>query len=203
MISNCLICIPDLTGFTRFISDAEIEFSGKVIPSLLNKIIKCNSSGFSLGEVEGDAVLFYTFAPFPSIEELYNQCLNFFDGFHKELENIREQYPSQFEKYLKGNALGIKIVLHSGVTSSEKIVTRTKLIGEDVIKAHRLLKNSVKENEYILISENLLSEYDEDDISKTFKIKLRKGRDHYEHIGIIPYRYMPLNGKLNLPDAES
>lgn len=195
MISNCLMCLPDLTGFTKFISDADINFSGKVIPTILKSIINGNRSEFKVGEVEGDAILFYTFEPFPSLQQLYDQSLHFFTTFQEGLKEIEKEYPDEYRKYLSAGKLGLKVVLHSGLTTDEKIETRTKLIGEDVIIAHRLLKNSVSENEYILLSESLLSTYEEEDISKTFNgIRLRKGRDYYEHIGMIPYRYFPVNG---------
>jgi hypothetical protein len=194
MISNCLICIPDLTGFTRFVSDADINFSRKVVPPILRAIINSNKTGFQLGEVEGDAVLFYVFEPFPNLQQLYNQCIFFLENFRGELDRIKAENPEEYNKYLNGNKLGLKIVIHSGLTSPEKIDTRTKLIGEDVIKAHRLLKNSVKENEYILFSENFLSGIEEEEIAKTFEgTKLIKGRDYYEHVGMIPYRYIPFN----------
>jgi hypothetical protein len=206
MVSNCLICIPDLTGFTRFISDADISFSGKVVPSILKALISSNKSGFHLSEVEGDAVLFYTFEPFPNLQQLYNQCIFFLENFRGELERIKHDHPGEFNQYLKENMLGLKIVIHSGPTSAQKIDTRTKLIGEDVIKAHRLLKNSVKAHEYILISENFLSgiEEEEEEISKVFPgKKLKKGRDSYEHVGMIPYRYVEFNDlDLNSPIAD-
>lgn len=188
-----MLCIPDLTGFTRFISDTDITFSGRVVPAVLKAILHSNRSGYKIGEVEGDAILFYAFEPFPNLSQVVDQCMFFFESFRSALEQIERDNPELYAKYLKGNKLGLKVILHSGHTYPEKIDTRTKLIGEDVIKAHRLLKNSVKEDEYILCSENFLSQYSEEEITQTFQAgKLIKGRDHYEHIGIIPYRYMPV-----------
>ncbi len=188
-----MLCIPDLTGFTRFISDTDIAFSGKVVPSVLKAIIHSNQSRYHIGEVEGDAVLFYAFEPFPELSKIYDQCMQFFKSFRDALDQIEKEFPEESSRYLKGNKLGLKVILHSGLTFPEKIDTRTKLIGEDVIKAHKLLKNSVKEDEYILCSENFLSQYSEKEITTSFfGNQMIKGRDYYEHIGMIPYRYVPV-----------
>ena len=76
--SPTLICIPDISGFTEFMSDTDFELASKVIPSLLNNIIYSNEIGLKVSEIEGDAVLFYKTGEMPSLTKLYDQCVDFY-----------------------------------------------------------------------------------------------------------------------------
>ena len=49
--------------------------------------------------------------------------------------------------------LALKIVVHTGTAVFHQISGFNKVSGPDVILAHRLLKNSVPEKEYLLMSE--------------------------------------------------
>jgi hypothetical protein len=57
--NKTLVCIPDISGFTQFMSEVDFELSSKIIPSLLNRIIYSNEIGLKISEIEGDAVLFF------------------------------------------------------------------------------------------------------------------------------------------------
>ena len=51
--------------------------------------------------------------------------------------------------------LRVKFVAHVGEVATQTIKKRTKLVGIDVIAAHRMLKNSVPVREYILMSDSI------------------------------------------------
>jgi len=78
-----LLCIPDISGFTKFMGNTDFELSSKVIPSLLNKIIYSNEIELKISEIEGDAVLFYRTSDLPSFEKLMAQCHFFYSEFYK------------------------------------------------------------------------------------------------------------------------
>ena len=80
-----LLCIPDISGFTRFMSEVDFELGSKVIPSLLNKIVYSNEIGLKISEIEGDAVLFYKNGEIPSLKELIDQCRYFYTEFYKQM----------------------------------------------------------------------------------------------------------------------
>ena len=80
-----LICIPDISGFTQFMSDMDFELTSKVIPALLNNIIYSNEIGLKVSEIEGDAVLFYRPGELPPFEKLVKQCKYFYTEFYKQL----------------------------------------------------------------------------------------------------------------------
>lgn len=189
-----LICIPDISGFTEFMSDTEIDLSAKVITSLLNKVIYANEIGLKLSEIEGDAVLFYKHGELPSLEDLVNQCKHFYTQFYNQLDALYKKYKSHSESDNIPDMLGLKIILHYGEEiSSVPIGKNIKLMGEDVITAHRLLKNKVPIDEYILLSESLLSKFEDKSIINEFSWGSLLEKDtEYKHIGEIAYRYISL-----------
>ena len=181
---SILICIPDISGFTEFMSSTEIELSSEVIPALLNKVIYANEIGLKVSEIEGDAVLFYRPGELPTFKVLIDQCRKFYDEFYSQLNILYKKHSDNKEREHIPNMLGLKIVLHLGKqVSAVPIGKNIKLMGEDVIIAHRLLKNKVPIDEYILLSENLLSEYKDHIIDRNFGWgKLHDRETEYEHI---------------------
>ncbi|MFD2916526.1 DUF2652 domain-containing protein [Psychroserpens luteus] len=191
---STLICIPDISGFTRFMSDTNIELSAKVIPALLNEIIYANEIGLRVSEIEGDAVLFFKKGELPPFKELINQCKLFFTQFYKQLDVLSKKY-SQEKGIDNVPDLGLKIILHFGEkVESVQIGNHIKLMGEDVIIAHRLLKNDIKEDEYLLISEHLLNQYKDKVIERNFGWgELLNEEEQYKHIGDINYSYVKMH----------
>jgi len=189
-----LLCIPDISGFTQFMSDTKFELSSKVIPSLLNNIIYSNDIGLKISEIEGDAVLFYRSGELPPFSDLVEQCKLFYTKFYKQLEVLRKQHSTNKEAKQIPKILGLKIILHFGmeigVVPVGKII---KLIGEDVIIAHRLLKNDIPIQEYILISDKLISRYKSSEKSGQFEwADLKQGQIEVDHVGTIKFHYIDL-----------
>ena len=189
-----LICIPDISGFTKFMSEVDIELSSLVIPLLLNKIIYSNNLGLQVSEIEGDAVLFYRTGPLPAFEDLIDQCKLFYTDFYSQLKKLKKDFKDHKHNHLIPDILGLKIILHYGEEiGAVQIGQNIKLMGEDVIIAHRLLKNDIASYEYLLLSENLINEYKESIIDQNFEWgTLKEGDDQYRHLGAINYRYIDL-----------
>lgn len=189
-----LICIPDISGFTKFMSDTDFELSSKVIPSLLNNIIYSNEIGLKISEIEGDAVLFYRAGELPPFGELIGQCKFFYTEFYKQLAILRKKHNHKDDAINIPEILGLKIILHYGKEIGVVPVgKRIKLMGEDVIIAHRLLKNDIPIDEYILISDDLISLYKTS--SKNGQLEwgeLKEGHIEVNHVGKIIYHYISL-----------
>ena len=199
-----LICIPDISGFTKFMSETESEVSSKVIPSLLNKIIYSNEIGLQVSEIEGDAVLFFKTGDLPPLKDLINQCIHFFRQFYKELGFLKGRYNIDVDELEIPKVLGLKIILHYGTeVESVQIGKHIKLMGEDVIIAHKLLKNEVPKKEYLLLSENLLDQYNMDELKQeAYWCNLEEGGNIYEHIGNINYTYIDMQPLLEIDNNE-
>lgn len=186
-----LIYIPDINGFTSYISKTDIRVAKKVIPALLETIIEQNELGLKLVEIQGDAILFYRIGEPPSPYEMVSQSKRIFTAFTNKLEELSSILPE--DTMSLPDSLGIKIVAHFGKIALTKIRGNLRLIGEDVIIAHRLLKNSVSADEYLLMTEQYTNRFEEAELDKVFAFgELLHGQDEYEHIGIVNYRYASL-----------
>lgn len=59
MAESATILIPDISGYTEFLTKTELVHSAHIINELLDAILAPNSGEFELSEVEGDALLLY------------------------------------------------------------------------------------------------------------------------------------------------
>lgn len=155
MDNTGLIFIPDISGFTRFVSETELEHSRYIIEELLETIINANQLGLSISEIEGDAILFYKFGDPPGIQHLVTQVEKMFCEFHKHIRNYELRRLCQCAACKKAVGLSLKVIIHYGEFSSYKVKEFSKLLGKDIIVAHQLLKNDIDMHEYMLITDRI------------------------------------------------
>lgn len=186
-----LIFIPDISGFTKFVNEAGIQQSRTLIADLLEIIIEANILDMELSEIQGDAVLFYRLGPPPTVQEVVNQCKQIFLDFQNYLRIVERDRGSTLSQSLAGSNLTLKVVVHYGRLSVTMIRNHAKLMGKDVIIAHRLLKNDIEGNEYVLLSEGFLATQPAAAIKQSFSnwSRLHRGATHYEYLGEIRYQY--------------
>ena len=197
-------CVPDITGFTKFIATADFNFSKEVIPALLRKLIEANITGMNVAEIEGDAIFFYKSGRLPSIKKVADQSKHMYKTFSDFLKQLQENQPENYEKYLGDNQLGLKIIIHFGHISLSNIKGRVKLLGEDVIITHKLLKNEINELNYILLTDKYLSKVrNNKNLEKYFHWQeLHSGKEVYDYIGEVGYRYITLDEMEFMDDVE-
>jgi len=147
-----LLFIPDISGFSRFVSQTEIEHSRLIIQELLEILLNANQMGLEVSEVEGDAILFYRFGASPNLEEVYKQVERMFCAFHRHLlayDHRRYCYCTACNAVID---LTLKVITHYGEFVGYSVKNFHKLIGKDVIVAHQLLKNDIELHEYWLVT---------------------------------------------------
>jgi hypothetical protein len=156
MENKGLLFIPDISGFTRFVTETEIEHSRAIIQELLEVLINSNEIGLKISEIEGDAILFYKFGDPPPVEEVYRQVEKMFCEFHRHLIAYDHRRYCLCKACNSANGLTLKVITHYGEFTGYSVQNFNKLIGKDIIIAHQLLKNDIHEHEYWLITNNLL-----------------------------------------------
>jgi len=57
MTDYATILIPDISGYTEFLSKTELDHSSHIINELLELLVESNQADFRLSEIEGDALL--------------------------------------------------------------------------------------------------------------------------------------------------
>lgn len=152
-----LLFIPDISGFTNFVSNTEITHSQHIIQELLEVIIDANEIQLEVSEIEGDAVLFYRSGARPTAAELLAQVQRMYTKFHGHLARYSTQRICNCGACISANSLTLKFVLHYGDIAIKQIKNFRKLFGKDLIVAHRLMKNEVPYNEYVLFTHDLLN----------------------------------------------
>lgn len=185
-----LLFIPDISGFTKFVNEAGLQTSRNLIADLLEIIIEANILDMSLSEIQGDAVLFYRLGEPPTVQEVISQCKQIFLDFQNYLKIMARDRGSEMGASLFDSNLTLKVIVHYGQVSVTCIRQYIKLMGRDVIIAHRLMKNDVPGNEYVLLTEDYLRTQPAESIKPNFSwTQLRAGSTWYEHLGDIHYRY--------------
>jgi Protein of unknown function (DUF2652) len=153
-----LLFIPDISGFTRFVNETEIDHSRLIIQELLEILINANQIGLEVSEIEGDAILFYKFGESPDLEALYKQVEKMFCEFHRSLIAYDHRRFCQCTACTSAIDLTLKVITHYGEFTGYNVKNFNKLIGKDIIVAHQLLKNDIEQHEYWLVTKSLLQD---------------------------------------------
>ena len=169
MENKGLLFIPDISGFTRFVTETEIGHSRSIIQELLEILINANQIGLEVSEIEGDAILFYKFGESPDLQELYKQVEKMFCEFHRHLGIYEISRYCQCKACIAAVNLTLKVITHYGEFTGYNVKNFSKLIGKDVIVAHQLLKNDIPQHEYWLVTKDLLHDHSPANLTQWMK----------------------------------
>jgi hypothetical protein len=154
-VSLVLIDISGYTNFTKLHRLSALH-AEKIISDLLESIINRAGDPLVVHEILGDAVSFYAQSDGNAqlAAEIRRQVAAIFDAFRlREGELISDCSLCVCEACQNVGKLQLKAILHHGQAVFSKVRDFRKISGEDVILAHRLLKNSIPAREYILETE--------------------------------------------------
>jgi hypothetical protein len=196
--TNATIMLPDISGFTRFITSTELSHSTFAINMLIDAIINAIGDEYEVSEIEGDAVLLIRKGEAPSQKEIQDTCLKIFNAFHYRRKWMQQHAVCPCGACLAIADLTLKFVVHYGPLAEIKIGRFVKQSGTEMIVAHRLLKNSIDNNEYMLMTEKLL---EHSNPSETTEMKWISSSEEYTSLGKIDYRFTLLNeARKNCPE---
>lgn len=148
-VQNANLLIPDISGFTRFVHTTDEVTGNMIIYRLLSAVVESNILGLTISEIEGDAILFFKKGKKLKPAEILKQYEIMRENFNHEVALLSEEIGEKID-------LSLKLIAHYGSTADYKLSGFHKLYGKTVIAAHRLLKNSIKSNVYVLITDELL-----------------------------------------------
>jgi len=200
--TNATILIPDISGFTEFMTTTELDHGSHAINLLLDSIIKAVGDDFEISEIEGDAVLMFKKGPAPSKKEILDTCLKIFNAFHFQRKWMQQHSVCPCGACQAIINLTLKFVAHHGPIGEMKVGRFVTLSGTDVIVAHRLLKNSIDSHEYLLLSEKLWQNFP--DSHEPFELEWTSLSDEFASIGKVDYRFAMLETlRKNTPDPPA
>ncbi|MGC4034552.1 MAG: DUF2652 domain-containing protein [Chitinophagaceae bacterium] len=189
--NNATILIPDISGFTEFMTTTELNHSSHAINILIDAMLKAIGDEYEVAEIEGDAVLLIKKGPAPSKKEIEEICLKIFNAFHFQRKWMQQYTICPCGACQAIINLTLKFVAHHGPLAEITIGKFVKHSGPEMIVAHRLLKNSINNNEYLLMTEKLLSQ--STDITGIADMEWISSSDEYASIGKVDYRFALLN----------
>jgi len=157
-MAEALYFMPDISGFSQFVNDTEIEHSVHIIAELLELLLDNNTLNLQLVEIEGDALFMFS-TKIPSYEELLAQTKTMLKEFHKHTKEYDTKRICNCGSCKTTIDLDLKFLVHYGELTMIKVKNIIKPYGKEVIQIHRLLKNQVPVNEYVLFTENMHTLY--------------------------------------------
>ncbi|MCM4157951.1 DUF2652 domain-containing protein [Gramella sp. AN32] len=143
--------IPDISGFSQFVENTAIEHSIHIISELLEILLDNNVLNMKLAEIEGDALFMYTGQDL-SFSQMESQVTSMLNSFRKHLLKYEHQRICNCGACATAINLKIKFLFHRGRLDFIRVKDIQKPYGQDVNRIHRLLKNDVPCDEYLLLS---------------------------------------------------
>lgn len=140
------LVISDITGYTGFLNQSELEHAEDSLRTLLELLVEHNGPPLIISRLEGDAVISY--APLSSVlqgQTLMDMIEITYVAFKKVLEIM------VINTTCTGNAcrnlpnLDLKFFVHFGEFVIQRLTSYDELVGNDVNLLHRLLKNHITE----------------------------------------------------------
>ena len=185
------ILIPDISGYTEFVSRTELDHSSIILKHLLETIVESAGDDFVVSEIEGDAVLLYRKGSPPTKKEITEKCIQIFQAFHKQASTMEGMRVCQCIACKGVVKLSLKFIVHYGTISENQIANFIKASGIDMVIAHRLLKNKIERDEYVLITKNFLAhtpDSEENPEMEWFPLK-----ESYSSIGDVEFDFAMLD----------
>ncbi|HET6595402.1 MAG TPA: DUF2652 domain-containing protein [Anaerolineales bacterium] len=188
------LVLADISGYTSFVAQTEIEHADMALSFLLETIIEKLSSLLTISKLEGDAVFAY-------VEE------SKLEEAKSLLELIDQTYMAFRDKALALYAgatcpcracralptLDLKFMVHHGEFILQQVAGIKDLLGTDVNLIHRLLKNRVSESTgwkgYALITNQGLEQMQAD------KTAFVQQTESYEHLGEVKTYIMDMHSR--------
>jgi len=176
------LVLADISGYTSFVAQTEIEHADIALSYLLETIVEQLSSLLTISKLEGDAVFAY------GEEDKLQEATSLLDLIDHTYLAFREKALALF----KGSTcpcracralptLDLKFLVHHGDFIVQQVAGIKDLLGTDVNLVHRLSKNHVSESTgwkgYVLLTEPVLKQmqFNGD--------RFFKRCESYEHLG--------------------
>jgi uncharacterized protein YndB with AHSA1/START domain len=140
-----LMVLADISGYTAYLAGTELDHAENVLQDLLETVVAALTPPFALIEVEGDACFLFAKGGQVSGQSLLDSIDATYFAFRRRLRDVRQATTCQCNACVLIPRLDLKFVVHAGMAVRTSSFGRENLVGPDVILAHRLLKNTVKE----------------------------------------------------------
>ena len=190
------LVLADISGYTSFVAQTEIEHAGMALSYLLETIVEKMDDLLTIAKLEGDAVFAYV------EDEKLEDCqllMGLIDrtylAFRDKALALHSQATCPCRACRALPILDLKFILHHGEFVLQQVAGIRDLLGTDVNLIHRLLKNGVSESTgwkgYALFTDQTLEHM------QCSKDNFFKRCETYEHLGDVDIYCMDMHIRYN------
>jgi uncharacterized protein YndB with AHSA1/START domain len=138
------ILIADITGYTAYLSESELEHARGTLTDLLELLVEHTRSPLVVAQLEGDAVMSYALeAGLVSGQTFLESIEDTYIAFRRAIELMVLNNTCECNACTNVKSLDLKFFIHFGAFALQQIGGIKQLVGSDINLIHRLLKNSV------------------------------------------------------------
>ncbi len=145
-VQQGIIHIADISGYTAFLNESELEHAQESLQSLIEVLIDNTRLPLVISRLEGDAVISYavdgSFLQGASVLEMIESS---YITFRKALDLMVVNTTCTCNACRNIPNLDLKFFIHHGSFALQELPAYVELVGSDVNIAHRLTKNHVVE----------------------------------------------------------
>lgn len=189
-----LLMLVDISGYTKFMvsHDKELRHSQTIIGELLESLMRQVDVPLRISNIEGDALFLYAVKSGEQevwrrrSTNLVERLLSLFQVFGERLAEISAYSVCKCDACVEVGDLKLKIIVHSGEALLSNVGEYPTLSGVDVITLHRLAKNSVPEDQYVLLTEAAYH-----DLQLPEGATIREGIEVYDTGTFKTFAYLP------------
>lgn len=180
--TGCLV-IADVSGYTRYLGETELEHAQDVLSDLMETIVRQLGGTLKVSKLEGDAAFCYTLDSEVDGSLLLDTIDQTYYAFRSRLRDVDLATTCDCNACRLIPTLDLKFVAHSGPFVRNLMAGREELTGSTVILVHRLLKNDVKDrlgvSAYALFTDDCVTALGVDPLA----LGMREYRQDYDEFG--------------------
>jgi len=143
-LSSGLLLIADITGYTAFLRESELEHAQGTLTALLEVLIGGTRPPLTISKLEGDAVFSYGLEDFRLGGQTFIEMIeSLYVAFRRAIETMVLNTLCTCNACANIASLDLKFFVHHGEFLVHDVGQYREVVGSDVTLIHRLTKNTV------------------------------------------------------------
>jgi len=193
--------LADISGYTSFVAQTEIEHADLALSYLLETIVEKIAGLLTISQLEGDAVFaFIEDSQLQEAQSLLELIDRTYLAFREKALALYSQATCPCRACRALPTLDLKFMLHHGEFLIQTVAGVSHLLGTDVNLIHRLAKNHVSESTgwkgYALFTDQILERI------QTEKDSFVQQTESYEHLGEVETYILDMHARYEVMKAS-
>lgn len=192
--SGGLLLIADISGYTVFLQDSELEHARETLTALLGVLVDGTRPPLTISRLEGDAVFSYGIEEFGLRGQTFLEMIEgLYVAFRRAIDMMVMNTMCDCNACANIGNLDLKFFVHHGVFLTQDVGQYRDLVGNDVNLVHRFTKNTVTKTTgiaaYVLYTEAAIEAAGLEPLAGDWTIHT----ETYEDVGTVACRIQDLH----------